>query len=388
MSLLCEYCTSSFTTNAKLYMHKKTVHGNPSLVLVNHGHNNDATSGGKRKLGSNRGKNHPSNNQKPDPQLDPNLTVIDDYDAKRPKNDENDDGLKIIDEVNDEDDSDGDDQRDPGLTIVDRWDRAKDYRQLYKDCIREGKNAKIKFERQNGRLLSEHRTELDNRLEAQQADYDKQIKSLKNRHEKQLSDLEDVKDSLCKDELQKLQHELDSVKEKYETELARLKATIKGFVDDADDVIKKHKTELAEMEKNCQEKIKKLNDYIKSQQDDDDTDVNPLIKAIFNCTTMEEIFKIQRLVKTHQWDILVQDHLPTLQNLFFSLSYGIIPICQPQRDKVTDEQRSLVEEIQSASRSNAKKILFSKRNQVANLFSIINDSIKLARNSYNRYSVL
>jgi hypothetical protein len=101
---------------------------------------------------------------------------------------------------------------------------------------------------------------------------------------------------------------------------------------------------------------------------------------------MEEIFKIQRLVESHQMDVVIRDHLETLQNLFLSLSYGVLPICQPQRKKVTDNQRDLVERIQTASKPTAKRLLVANKDQVVNLFSIIKDSIKLARNSYNKYA--
>ena len=100
---------------------------------------------------------------------------------------------------------------------------------------------------------------------------------------------------------------------------------------------------------------------------------------------MEEIFEIQKLVRNHQLDLLIQRHLKTLQKLFLSLSYGVLPICQPQRDQVTDSQRQLVERIQSASRNTAKRIIKENRNEVVNLFTIINDSLKLARDSFNRF---
>ena len=145
-----------------------------------------------------------------------------------------------------------------------------------------------------------------------------------------------------------------------------------------------HKKDLEENERECQKKLQLLNDQIKAMQKDDE-DLSSLSKAIFNCTTMEEIFEIQKLVENHQLDRVVQNHLPTLQNLFLSLSYGILPICQPQRDKVTDDQRQVVERIQTASTQTAKKILQENRADIINLFTVIKDSIKLARDSYNQY---
>lgn len=128
-----------------------------------------------------------------------------------------------------------------------------------------------------------------------------------------------------------------------------------------------------------------LQQHIKSLEADD-LDINPLVKAIFNCTSMDEIFKIQKLVENHQMDEVIENHLPTLQNLFLSLSFGILPICQPQRQRVSDAQRKLVNKIQTGTRTSAKKLLNENRGQIANLFSIIKDSIKLARSSFNRFN--
>jgi hypothetical protein len=120
---------------------------------------------------------------------------------------------------------------------------------------------------------------------------------------------------------------------------------------------------------------------------EDNEDLSSLSKAIFNCTTMEEIFEIQKLVNNYELDKVIQNHLPTLQNMFLSLSYGILPICQPQRDQVSDNQREVVERIQTASPQTAKRILQQNRSDIVNLFTIIKKSIKLARDSYNRYGI-
>ena len=91
------------------------------------------------------------------------------------------------------------------------------------------------------------------------------------------------------------------------------------------------------------------------------------------------------MIKNHQIDVVVQRHLKTLQNIFLSLSFGILPICQPQREKITERQRKLVDNIQSVSSSRAKGLLKENRQDLVNLFVIIEDSLKLARNSYNKY---
>ena len=76
--------------------------------------------------------------------------------------------------------------------------------------------------------------------------------------------------------------------------------------------------------------------------------LKPLSDAIFNCVTMEEIFKIKSLLKQHDIDQIIEDHLETIQKLFLSLSYGVIPICQPQRDIISQFQKELIEQIETS----------------------------------------
>ena len=386
MSLHCEHCAATFQTNAKLYMHKKRAHGTPSLLLLNHNHSSDPNPGTKRKATGNNPSTPKPKRSNDDPQLDDGLSVIDeenDNDEENAKLDPQlDDGLKIIDEVRDEED---DAQDDNNLTVIDEWNRKKDYKKLYNECLKDGAARKTKHRREKEQLISQYKNVLSKRLHEQRVNYESKVADLKIRHDKQMLDLEEMKDGLCKDEIDKIQTESAKAKEEYELEIKNLKAAIKKYADDASESTKRHKAEMDNIEEQCREKIRTLEELVKSLQEDD-LDINPLVNAIFNCTTMEEIIKIQRLVESHQIDVVIRDHLKTLQDLFLSLSYGILPICQPQRKRVTDNQRDLVEKIQTATKPTAKRLLTANKDQVVNLFSIIKDSIKLARNSYNKYS--
>ena len=57
------------------------------------------------------------------------------------------------------------------------------------------------------------------------------------------------------------------------------------------------------------------------------------------------------------------------------------------QDTITDSQRDLVGKIQNSSFNAVKGILNENRKEIANLFTVIEDSLKLARNSFNRYGV-
>ena len=63
---------------------------------------------------------------------------------------------------------------------------------------------------------------------------------------------------------------------------------------------------------------------------------------------MADIIKVAKLASKYNFDDIITDHPHTLQLLFRALSYGVIPVTQPQRAEITDLQRKLVEEIQAA----------------------------------------
>ena len=387
MSLKCEFCDRKFSTNASLYIHKQTQHKTPKIILVDHEHEK-----------SNKKDDY-------DPQLDDELQIIDEfkkrkrkrkndsdnYDSKKKKNSgENDNGLEIIDEYNDENDDDlqtideiendsqnddnleiidevdSDNQDDQNLKVIDTNDRPKrkthlDYKKLYEKCMKKSNMLKAKIKR-----ISEisYKNRKNEKIKLQK-DFDEKLSKFKKIHEQQMSDLEKLKDSESNDKLRYSQ-------QKYQDDINQLQMT--------------HKTEMDALESECEDKIKKLSDHIKSLQVNDSS-LNSLMKAIFNCTSMEEIFLIQKLIKNHQIDVVVKNHLQTLQNILLSLSFGILPICQPQRQKISEQQRHLVEKINASSGHTVKRLIKNSRQDVINLFEIISDSIKLIRNSYNRHGL-
>lgn len=411
MSLKCEICNKIFTTNASLYIHKQSQHKKPTLLIMNHDHD--------EKLSKNQ-----------DPQLDNGLEVVDEFDIKKQKrkrkqsfndqhpkkiknnpqdlsennaindnesnelesideyiySDQDDNELQVIDEVNDDDDEqnnkdleiidqeDYDDQDDDGLKVIDEVnnddqdskdlqnvdelsikEKSINYKQMYEKCLKTKQKLKIKFRKLMDVAIKKHRQE----RKKIQNNYNDRISKLKKNHEKEINDLENLKDAECKEKIDTLQKKNSEMQAAY-------------------------KKQITDLELECENKIQKLTQHIKSLENDD-ASLSILSKAIFNCTTMEEIFEIQRLVKNHQIDIVVQEHLKTLQNLFLSLSFGILPICQPQREKVTDRQRNLVDKINSSSARTVKQLIKANRSDITKLFDIISESIKMARNSYNRY---
>jgi len=393
MSLQCDKCGKSYPTNASLYQHKHLAHPKPKLMLVNHSH--DGSKSSKRPRSYNLPHPKPKKREmlppvtkqdqprekprdyeikpNPDPQKydgqdDKGLKVVDSYGDDEQGDDglrvvdsyddgQGDDGLRVVDSYDDDSQGDGqlkiidsyddDGQSDSNLTVIDSFN-TPNYKALYEDCLKSKKDIKKGCQQK-----------LDN---------------IRRKHEEKISDLKESYRGRLREFGDKMKEEYEERIEKMRDVHGKAVQTLQGA----------HDKVMKDYEQNCKRKIKLLSDQLQAVKDDDE-DLSNLAKIIFNCTTMEEIFQIQKLVKNHQIDELVQKHLPTLQNLFLSLSFGVLPICQPQRDQVTDEQRRVVEQLQVASQSSAKNILKNKRGEVINLFTIISDSIKLARDAYSRY---
>ena len=378
--LTCDTCGKTFNTNAGLYTHQQNKHNNPSVILVNHNrHRGDHWRPSKR-------KREPSK-RKRDPESEFDKFV---YPPKKRRYDEDDTGLEVIDEVDDDTDSELDDD----LEIIDEYDRPPDvlsdddedddlpppsnpvqpsipssqlnYRKLYEKCRQNYNKMKSRCKNKLEALNRKHKAHLKRKLDELNDKYDADIVDIRERFRKQMNELEQAKTFEINDRVTGIQNEHQATIERMGIE---------------------YQAKMAELDAECEDKIKTLKTHIKDLQDESE-EFTSLSKAIFNCTTIEEIFEIDRLVKNHRLDVVAQKHLKTLQNLFLSLSYGILPLCDAQRKMVTPKQRELVDKIQSSSGVTAKRYLKENHNEVVNLFTVIHDSLKLMRNTFNRYGTL
>ena len=175
-------------------------------------------------------------------------------------------------------------------------------------------------------------------------------------------------------ELRKKCDEISQVQEDHQKQIFELKAA--------------HMNEKSRLEEEWTAEIKCLNNQVQALKDGEE-DTGDLTMAIFNFSAIREIIEIQQLIKNYQINEVLQDHLPTLKNILLGLSSGVLPLCQPQRSKVTDEQRMLVEQLQSTTKSSAaKRILQNKEAEIIRLFEIVKYSLELAVSSFNRFSTL
>ena len=373
--LECDTCGKVFNTNAGLYTHKQMMHNNPSVVLVNHNrHRNDHWRPPER-------KRKPSKRKHRGPESEFDKFV---YPPKKRRDDEDDGGLEVIDEVHDDTDPELDDD----MEIIDEYDRPLEvltddddddenlpphpnpsipssqinYRKLYEKCRQNYNKMKSRCKNKLEALNRKHKAILKRKLNELNDKRDADIANMREQFRKQMTDLEQAKTLEINDRVRGIQNEHQAT-------------------------IVEYQGKMAEMDAECEDKIKTLKTHIKDLQEEGE-EFTDLSKAIFNCTTIEEIFEIERLVKNHRLDVVAQKHLKTLQNLFLSLSYGILPLCDAQRKMVTPKQRELVDKIQSSSSVTAKRYLKENHNEVVNLFTVINDSLKLMRNTFNRYGTL
>ena len=187
--------------------------------------------------------------------------------------------------------------------------------------------------------------------------------------------------SECSEQISVLEKQISEKEEKYKT---KINEKDEKFKNELNEHMHNYTSTMSEMENHYENQINLLREKVKSLEGDDQS-LKPLSDAIFNCITIEEIFKIKKLIRNREFDELVNGHLDTLQKLFLSLSYGVIPICQPQREVISESQRKLIQKIETSSPSKAKTLIMQNRSEIINIFHIIEQSLELAIVSYDKF---
>ena len=315
MDLKCQKCDKTFPSNTSLYMHNERAH-TPTLLLLNHAHDDDGSGnrhndgddnipGSKRKFEFDESLDDvPLSIRKLKPKKEVKLPNIIDEDEVIP-------GVKRKGFDDDDDYDESVDNvplsirkqkpfKEPKLEIITPYpkpdseessDKKLNYKALYKLCINEKRKLLYNLDKQLEDAKRKCQIEIDQRLEDAYRQHKEEINRLNRHHDDELlqmknsaqrrmNDLETLKDEQCSDKLKDL-----------ERKCREAISTIKA----------KHEKELSDLEDECKNKMKLLSDQIKALQENDQ-DLSSLNDAIFNCVTMEEIFKIQRLVRNHQLD--------------------------------------------------------------------------------------
>ena len=183
-----------------------------------------------------------------------------------------------------------------------------------------------------------------------------------------------------------------------------------GYISDVDEnksgyrsLINKLKTDVVVWRRKYNASNKKLNqtkldckakmDVLKRQlqefeEFDGDKELDGLSRVIFNGVTIQEFNKIRGLINENKISQLLRGrkNIITLQKLFLGLIYGIIPITNPQRVALTNDEKNMVRSLENATVEEVKLYIQKNSNTIRTLFSTINDSIKLVTDSYQKYN--
>ena len=348
---ICEYCGKRFPSLAKLYRHKYDMHREKSLVLHSHGSNKQT-----KELSI----DSPNDSYLPESDLESEHVAIG---SKRPREEDDDEA----------DDDVGRRKKKPrrklfkpkaikeiefpskALEIPNQVEAVKEYP--------ESALPQIEPNKQNDSQVNTNIPNYEN------VDY-------KTKYEDCLAELKVREENLKQKFKKECMTDILKIKKKFHKIEKSLKKQIA--------MEKKHAEETTkEIKDHYENNIRILKEKIKSMEGEDD--FKTLSEAVFNCITMEEIFRIRRLIKEQKIEELLDEHLGTLQKLFLSMSYGVIPLCQPQRDVISDNQRKLIEKIETSDREEAKKLIMENKMEIINLFSIIELSLQPAGNSYKKF---
>ena len=321
--LECEICGKSFNTNHGLYTHKQKIHNNaPSVVLVKHNkdHGDHWKPSKRKRVPSIDDLEHRPKKQKHKHRDDDSDKIVsdeysddeDDDDAELDDMEKSDESDHPLDVSTDEDD---DNLPSPSSPVQPPIPSSKlSYKKLYEKCRRECSKIKSRCKKKLAMLDRKHKAdwkrhtkELTDELKTKhEADLKRDTRELADKQEahiaeergrfrKQMNDLEQAKNLEMDDRIRDIRNEQQATIERLGVE---------------------HQDKITELEVECEDKIKVLRTHNTELQEEGD-EFTSLSKAIFNCTTLEEIFEIERLVKNHQLDEVAQKHLKTLQKFIF-----------------------------------------------------------------------
>ena len=177
----------------------------------------------------------------------------------------------------------------------------------------------------------------------------------------------------------------------YETQLfQKLKKEVSELRDNHESEIIRNQNNYDKILKELKRRGKKSTDQMSEGEmytgsgDGEMMEYDKISKYIFNHKTMNEIYRIQKLMEGGQINEIITKHHTTFKNILLGITSGVIPLCQPQRDKVTDNQRELVYKLQYTTKNSALKILKGKHTEIIKLFVIVKDSFHFIRESFNK----
>ena len=109
-------------------------------------------------------------------------------------------------------------------------------------------------------------------------------------------------------------------------------------------------------------------------------------KKIYNCISIQEISQLRNLFRRNKWDEIIKSkNIAVILRLIVGVDNDAIPICNPQTSSITSEQRELTHTLKTSSPSDALNIIRSNRSSIESLFKILDQSLRMMVNLFNKY---
>ena len=158
-----------------------------------------------------------------------------------------------------------------------------------------------------------------------------------------------------------------------------------------DKKIEKQKDKIADLQsilKKEQERVKLYAEQLDSVTNGcKPSEMTPIEKIITNNVTLDQINQIRYLLKSGNLQQIVDDDnlVITIQNLFMGFLEGIIPIANPQELAFTAEHKEYMRALEKMRTEKVASYLLENPIPLAEIFSILDMSLKLMTKSYLQF---
>ena len=115
-----------------------------------------------------------------------------------------------------------------------------------------------------------------------------------------------------------------------------------------------------------------VTDYLKCENQV----VKSLNKRIFKKATINNIEKILLLLKQNEIGEIIDKYYQTVKTVFWGLVFGAIPICEIQRQSITDLQRRLVDQILNLPAKKGQLVLREEVGEFSSFLNSVKKSLK------------
>ena len=354
----CPKCDQKFDMLSKLYRHKIKEH--PPILLVNHTHSNETDDDEIKSIveyDNPQPPVEPSNDPLPPANNDTINSDDDKSNDKTPPSGNKEKRKHITD-----DDSEisfdipsprrfkGSDEIEPRGS--NRKNVANKYKVLYQNCVKQSEKWKKLFTQMRNENIS---------LRGENKECSNSLIENQDRLVKQQADIVALNTKIRKCEVTLIENQDKLVKN--QADIVSLK----------------------EERKELKRKVEELDRDLYEEREEE-TFFNRDTKKIFNCVTIEEIENLRNLFKHKKVDrIIRKDNIKIIQKIAMGLVRGHIPVCNPQRTVITEQQSDLIENIENSTTKKAGKLIEENFELVSDFMSKVNGSIKMVVQLYDKY---